>query len=126
MLEFDPAGLTIADLIGIPYKDKGRSLNGLDCYGLSIAAVLILTGKTLKDVVYENHAAELSNLLAPTLNVRKTTEIKRGNLIEMTFKNELHIGVIINNRQFIHSTYDDGVRINNLRNAPILNIYEVL
>lgn len=126
MLEFDPMRLELADLIGIPYKDKGRSLAGLDCYGLAIAAVYIITGKALKDVIYENHAAELADEFAPTLNIKKTDEIKPGNLVEMTFKKELHIGVIVDKKTFIHATYDDGVRVNNLRNAPIKNIYEVV
>lgn len=126
MLEFDPKRLTLADLIGIPYKDKGRSLAGLDCYGLAIAAAYIITGKALKDVIYENHAAELADEFAPTLNIKKTDEIKPGNLVEMTFNNELHIGVIVDKKTFIHATINDGVRVNNLRNAPIKNIYEVV
>lgn len=126
MLEFDPAGLELADLIGIPYKDKGRSLAGLDCYGLGIAAVYIITKKILIDIIYENHAAELADKFAPTLNVRKTDEIKPGNVIEMTFNNELHIGVIIDNKRYIHATTNEGVVVSNLRNAPINNIYEVI
>lgn len=126
MLLFDPEKIDLADLIGIPYKDKGRSLTGLDCYGLAIAAVKIITGKDLNDVIYKNHAPELAQEFAPTLNVKKTSDIKPGNVLEMTFNNELHIGVILDKKTFIHATTNEGVRVNNIRNAPIKNIYEVL
>lgn len=114
----------LADLIGVPYKENGRDLKGLDCYGLAIE-VCKRYGKTLKDVYYNNHDIELADKYAPTLNVRKTDEIKAGCLLEMTFLNELHIGVVINKKEFIHAT-KNGVQINNIRNAPIINIYEVI
>lgn len=126
MTDEEKNALTLADLIGIKYKDHGRDLSGLDCYGLAILAVYIITRKKLNDVIYNDHAAELCDKLAPTLNVKPTTEIKAGNLIEMTFKNEIHIGVIINAREFIHATYNMGVKISPLRAAPINNIYEVV
>lgn len=118
--------VTLSDLIGVPYKEHGRDLNGLDCYGLAIIAVDILTGKKLNDVWYdESHDPALAALLSPTLNVKKTSEIKAGNLLEMTFNDRLHIGVILNKNEFIHAT-KNGVKISHLRNAPIVNIYEVI
>lgn len=126
MLLFDPLKYELSDLIGLPYKDNGRSLAGLDCYGLAIAAVKIITGKELNDVLYNNHDAQLSNKLAPTLNVKRTTEIKAGNIIEMTFNNEIHLGVIINGREIIHATYNQGVRVSEFKKPLIKNIYEVI
>lgn len=120
--------ITLCDLIGVPYKPNGRDLTGLDCYGLTILAVYIITGKRIKDIVYENHNKELADKFAPTLNVKETTEIKPGNVIEMTFtyNNDLHLGVIINDREYIHATQNCGVKISPIKNAPIHRIYEVL
>lgn len=118
-------GLTLSDLIGVPYLDHGRDLNGLDCYGAAIIAVYILTGKKLRDVVYNDHNAELSKKYAPTLNVRKTSEIKAGNVIETTFNYRLHIGTIIDESNVLHATAH-GVRVSPINHLPIINIYEVL
>mgnify|MGYP003289976389 CR=1 FL=1 len=126
MTDEELKALTLADLIGIPYKDGGRDLAGLDCYGLAIIAVYLITGKKLRDVSYTSHDEELSNKLAPTLNVRKTAEIKAGNIIEMTFNKEIHIGVIINAREFIHATYNMGVKLSQIKTTLINNIYEVV
>lgn len=117
--------LVLNDLIGIEWKDNGRDLSGLDCYGLAIEVEKRL-GKKLKDVVYENHSSELEEKNVPTLNVEKTEEIEIGNIISMTIKNELHIGVIINDTEFIHATKNQGVRISLISNYKIKNIYKVI
>lgn len=119
-------GLTLADLIGVPYKDNGRDLAGLDCYGLAIIAVYLISKKRLRDIVYNNHNAELSDKFAPTLNIKKTSTPAPSNIIEMTFNNEIHIGVIINEREYIHATRNQGARISLIKCAPIKNIYEVI
>lgn len=114
------------DLIGVPYKENGRSKEeGFDCYGLAIEVERRL-GKKLNDVVYNNHDIELSNKYAPTLNVKLTNSIEEGNLIEMHLKNTLHIGVILNDREFIHATEKYGVKISSIKAFPISNIYKVI
>lgn len=117
--------LELSDLIGVPYLDHGRDLNGLDCYGVAIIAVYITTRKKLRDVVYQDHNVELSQKYAPTLNVQKTDELKTGNIVEMTINNRLHIGVLINDKEVIHAT-KHGVRISPINHLPIINIYGVL
>lgn len=114
------------DLIGVPYKTNGRSKKGFDCYGLAIE-VLNRYGKHLDDLLvdfgrYPSLCEEDSFLL----NVKKTTEIKPSNLIELTFNDGLHIGVIISATEYIHATKNQGVRISDLKYAPIKAIYEVI
>lgn len=117
--------LILKDLIGIPWKDNGRALDGFDCYGLAIEIEKRL-GKNLKDVIYNNHSEELENINVPTLNVEKTEKIEIGNIISMTIKSELHIGVIISDKEFIHATRNQGVRISLISNYKIKNIYKVI
>lgn len=117
--------LNVSDLIGVPYKENGRSLSGLDCYGLAIL-VEKRFGKTLQDVVYNNHDKELSAKYAPLLNVRKTDFITEGSLLEFHIKNTLHIGVALNKQDMIHATTNQGVRISKIAAYKIANVYEVL
>ena len=113
--------IKINDLIGVPYKDHGRSLDGMDCYGLAIE-VLRRYGYELRDIVYHNHDIELSAENVPTHNVTPINEPREGAILEMQFNNELHIGVCINKREFIHMTRT-GCRINQIGAIPIRGIY---
>lgn len=113
----------IADLIGIPYKDNGRDITGMDCYGLAIAAAARY-GYRLNDVIYDNHDIELSAALRPTLNVTPTDKPAAGVIIEMETGNELHIGVCINATEFIHETRT-GSRINRIGSLPVRGLYVV-
>ena len=117
--------LNVVDLIGIPYKAHGRTKeDGFDCYGLAIEIERRL-GKELRDIDYQFNDPKLSEEYAPTLNVKKTDKIEIGNLIEMTFNSELHIGIIISDTTFIHATRNQGVRISRIGAIPYKAIYEV-
>lgn len=121
--------LNISDLIGVPYKENGRSKDeGFDCYGLAIEVERRL-GKTLQDVMYDNHDLQLAEQNAPTLNVKKKDSydiLNVGDCLEIEFMNELHIGVVISSKEFIHATYNQGVRISRLTYYKIRNVYEVI
>lgn len=119
--------LNLTDLIGIPYKDNGRDSTGMDCYGLAIEVEKRL-GKNLRDVVYDNHDYSLTDKYAPTLNVkRKENDIlNTGDLLEIRLRGELHIGIVLDNKRFIHATRNQGVRISLIANYPINSVYEVI
>jgi len=124
MLDID--SLTLKDLIGVPYSIHGRDLSGLDCYGCGILAAYILTKKKLKDIQYIDNSIEQEQKFLPLLNVEKTNEIARGNILEMTLFNELHIGVIVDSKTFIHATRNQGVRISPIQAYEIHAIYKVI
>ena len=118
--------MLLNDLIGVPYKDGGRDLSGLDCYGTVLLYEREFKHKNLIDVQYDNHNIELSNEFAPLLNIKKTDSIYDGVILEMHVKNELHIGVAISSKLMIHATRNQGVRISSIAAYPIVNKYEVL
>lgn len=117
--------IDVSDLIGVKYQGFGRSKEtGFDCYGLAIE-VERRFGKELRDVIYSDHSVELSDALAPTLNVKTTNLMEAGTIIEIHIKNELHIGVALNDSEFIHATTNQGVKISKIGAYPISNIYKV-
>ena len=117
--------IDVSDLIGAPYKDNGRTVEGFDCYGLAIE-VEKRFGKKLSDAVYENHDLELSQKWAPLLNVKKTDFIKAGSLLEIHVGNTLHVAVALDEVRMIHATTNQGVRISKIAAYRIAGIYEVL
>ena len=115
--------IAINDLLGTPYRDHGRDKSGYDCYGLAIE-VARRFGYKLDDVIYENHDLELSNSYAPTLNVTPIDTPREGALLEMQYKDELHIGICLNSREFIHMTRG-GCRVNAIGTIKIRGIYGI-
>ena len=115
-----------ADLIGIPYKEHGRSKkDGFDCYGLVIECEK-RHGKILNDSYYNGRSEKLSEENAPSLNVVKTDVIQEGTILEMRRNGNLHIGFALNENEFIHCTENQGVRVSHIDRKLILNIYEVV
>lgn len=118
--------MNFTDLIGVPYKDNGRSKEeGFDCYGLAIEVEKRL-GYDLEDVVYSDHRIELLEESTPTLNVVETDRIEEGVLLTMTFFEELHIGVALNDKTFIHATRNQGVRISPIKCYKVEKIFKVV
>lgn len=115
--------IQLNDLIGAPYKDHGRDASGYDCYGLAIE-VARRYGYKLNDVIYNDHNLALSAENVPTLNVTPIDAPREGAIIEMEYGNEIHIGVAINNREFIHMTRT-GCRINQIGIFKIRGIYGI-
>lgn len=115
--------IQINDLIGIPYKDHGRTAGGYDCYGLAIE-VARRYGYKLNDVFYNDHSLELSAENVPTLNVTPIDAPREGAVIEMECNNEIHIGICLNDREFIHMTRL-GCRINQIGVFKIRGIYGI-
>lgn len=52
--------IDVSDLIGIPYKEHGRGVDGYDCYGL-VMEVERRIGVELPDYDYEVHSDSLTN-----------------------------------------------------------------
>lgn len=112
----------IDDLIGVPYKNNGRDLNGLDCYGL----VLLIAGRNgikIPDIQYADYDLKLSDEYAPTLPVKETNVLEENTILEMEYKGTLHLGIVLNKKEFIHAT-KRGVRINKIGALKIRKMYK--
>ena len=103
--------LVIDDLIGVRFKNHGRSKDeGFDCYGLAIEVSKRL-GHELVDLWYERadpdtFSENVDDVYAQMAEmVEETDEQKLGNLI--LFSDDMgrmvHIGVIIDEGLFIHA-----------------------
>lgn len=112
----------IDDLIGIPYKDNGRDLNGIDCYGL-VLLIAERNGIKIPDLQYTNCDLNLSDEYVPTLPVKETNLLEENTILEMECKGSLHLGIAINKKEFIHAT-KNGVRINKIGALKIRKMYK--
>lgn len=98
------------DLLEVPYILGGRTMAGLDCYGLVIECFR-REGKALKDLAL-SRGASLDNHL-PTLNVREVMEAAPGVGIQFRIGDRLHIGYMLSRRNVLHMT-EQGMRVSPL------------
>lgn len=98
----------------IPYKDRGRSFDGCDCYGLAILIHRVEYGREISDVFYptaENPEAiaELIDTMRPTIGAKIVRWPEEGDLVLMCMRGELsHIGVYLGNQMCIHTSRHYG------------------
>ena len=113
--------LCINDLLGVRFKNHGRSIEeGFDCYGLAIEVSRRL-GHELFDLWYEKSCPETFSENVDVVCKRmsdktvETNEQELGNLI--LFADEggrmIHVGVILEEGLFIHADLQ-GVRVTRL------------
>lgn len=96
--------------LGTPYKYGGQSKNGVDCSGLVVE---------IYKKVYEKKLYRSSNdIYNKNCRPIKKNQLREGDLVFfITAKNSKrinHIGLYLNNNQFIHSTTKKGVIITDL------------
>lgn len=124
--------IDVSDLIGIPFLEYGRTLKGLDCYGLAIE-VYKRYGKTLEDVTPKAILTIKDDeyLYLPQLNIKETKKLKEAVLLEFyTKENYLHVGVALDTKTFIHCTQNAGVKISSFNSVKsfmtLSKMYEVI
>ena len=107
--------IPVKDLVGVPYKDHGRGMGGMDCYGLAIE-VLRRAGIILPDVIYPDTEIETNKIVMQTLeNGIPNTKLDRpeeGAIVEILVMGQpSHVGVCLGNGLFIHALKKIGVVI---------------
>jgi len=105
----------VKDLVGIPYKIRGRDVNGMDCYGL-IIEVLKRIGKSVPDVFYPDTGIETNksvlNSLEAAIPNTKLEKPEEGAVVEILVMGQpSHVGVCLGDGTFIHALKKNGVVI---------------
>jgi hypothetical protein len=108
----------VNDLIGIPFKKRGRDKNGMDCLGLAIE-VLNREGIKLDDVFYEDIEESTKKRLMESMEASiPNTKLERPEkncIIEFIILGQpSHIGVYLGDGEFIHASEKFGVVIEKL------------
>lgn len=101
--------INIEDLLGVRYKTGGRTLDGLDCYGLAII-VCRRFGYILPDIDGANRQ-EFLKYMGECLNLVKAQRVsapsKEADIILIKDSNGVlgHMGIYLGNGLFIHCDY---------------------
>lgn len=89
--------------MGVPYSYGSMSKKGIDCSGLVLASLNLKRGKTLGST-----AAAI---------FKKTKRIKVPKKGCLVFFNKLkHVGIMLDDKRFIHASSSEGVKISKLDN----------
>lgn len=99
-------------LVGIPYKEKGRDKDGVDCLGLNLMVSRML-GYEVPDWLYKDESAnrdkEAVRLGKEGLRAVRLDAPVEGCYIEFSCIDRFHTGVYIGDGKFIHASKADGM-----------------
>jgi len=105
--------------IGIPYKDGGRDINGLDCWGLVRLVYKNEYGIELPSfnneyiITDRERVNELFNQYREGWAIEQNP--KEGDVVLLRLLGEeSHVGVLINDKQFLHVNYKTPAAVENL------------
>ncbi len=111
--------------VGIPFREHGRDMDGLDCYGLFLLFCREL-GYQLDDYLYNPSSSKgdynlfFENYYKSLEKIPENEMLMAGNAI--LFKGidgfPTHIGVYLGNGKFIHCLKKVGVVISKLNQEP--------
>ena len=116
------------DLLNIPVKKFGRDKNGFDCYGVVIECCK-RAGTPLKDLygdIVDLPADKVNDYISGGLNVKEIPAPKVGGLVYSIYKNNVHVGYIVERDKVLHATIDKGVKISPLAALKPIAYYEVI
>lgn len=100
------------DFVGIPYKEKGRTKDGVDCLGLNLMVSKHL-GFDVPDWLYQDETAnrdkEIVRLGKEGLKANRLDAPIEGCYIEFSCIDRFHTGVYIGDGEFIHASKAAGM-----------------
>jgi probable lipoprotein NlpC len=95
---------TAIDLLGKSYKNGGRGPDAFDCSGLVYYAYK-KSGLTLPVTAEEQGRSGVEVSREATLP---------GDLVIFKIKRDFHVGIVLNDREFVHASKSRGVAIDDL------------
>lgn len=96
------------DLIGIPFKQFGRDLKGLDCFGL-VMTLYKRRGIVVPDIKYGATDKERNEAITSPINLRGWVPCELSPGVAVALKRNgivQHCGICIDHDRFIHSSED--------------------
>lgn len=120
---------TFENYVGIPWRDGGRTREGLDCWGLFRLVYAEVLGIDLP-----SYSAEYSSAIDKIVIRRlveghkddwvKVDEPKPGDGAMLIIMNRPHIGVVIGDGYLLHIERNSGALIESYRSLKMVNLLE--
>ena len=118
------------DLVGIPFKDKGRDLSGCDCYGLFRMACgrqglhlpsfsALYTGTDDKCTIND-----LIGLEKPAWIKIPAGQEREGDAVVMAIRGSQHLGVVVKKSYVLHMPRDSFSVVERYDTARLSNVVE--
>lgn len=109
----------LSKYLGVPFKHEGRSLDGLDCYGL---LVMVYRDMGIELVDMEHYDSDWSrrgsNFFIENYHLQWEQVITPRLFDVVLFKDckglANHLGIVLTRYRFIHSLIHAGTAVNNL------------
>jgi len=103
--------------LGIPYKENGRDLNGLDCYGL-VKVIDNDNSGTLPEYAIPSEESLAYQIYSDNKDLfEQIDKPEQGCIVVFSFKpGHIHVGTCIDNNRFIHILPKKNVCIERLDN----------
>lgn len=115
----------LADLIGVPYLDRGRTREGADCFGLVALAQRRLYDLDLPDYVGAYASAEEESEVARAIrgglrSWRSVSPVTPGDVVLCWYTDPAlpsHLGIYVGGRKMLSTRSASGARIEDLSSA---------
>jgi cell wall-associated NlpC family hydrolase len=99
----------------VPFKTRGRTWTGWDCWGMIVVAYREVYGTELPTYTEQYRSIKQKDLLASVINKGKkdkwhpVKEAQEGDVIIIFMEGrEMHAGLAINDREMIHAQFGIG------------------
>ncbi len=117
-----------ADLLTVPYKDKGRGIDGLDCYGL-VLEMCRRADTPLLDLVFDSlkTATDENGNARAYINLREIPKEKAraGTIVQCEDNDILHIGYMLDKIRVLHMT-GAGAKVTPIQALKNIVFFEVV
>ena len=99
--------MNLSNYIGIPYKDKGKDFEGLDCFGMVQLYYKLEKNVILPEYLYSSSMNDNSVALAISVNKKTWESVSipdKDDIIVFNIKGlPLHTGIYLGDGDFLHS-----------------------